>query len=300
MLCFTQSYLSDAALIATHHEGLLRMIYRRGGINTIPRALANQIIRMSSNIAWRKKSKATLPMYSSRFRPPNHRISATLVCSLPAHVLFPFPTHRISLQHHPSPFPNRTFEMFLCGELFNIACDLHSLSYMLDLNAQHPHQLESVHREFFEDTYAAALHGLVSFNQPHEQYGAAVPTAAYWRQHAWRVAGMIYLNTAIREWDTPMHPTNTMIAELISSLRNADMASIWASIPEVLLWLLFVGTCGTWDRLDRGWLLHELRYGVHVLKLESIEQLEELLKSMLFVDSMGSRYLDIIWRELNI
>jgi hypothetical protein len=252
---------------------------------------------MSTNMAWKKREKAKLPMYNSRFRENGTQVSAVDVCNKSATDLFPGNQHYVALKPASSPFRNNRFETFLWGELFAVACDLHRLSYIIDLNARHPRRLGSVQREFFEDTYAAALHALVSFSYPDDV--GVMKTAAYYRQHAWRVAGIIYLYTGIREWDAPMHPIKAMISEFIFSLQASDLSSIWSSTPEVLLWMLFVGACGTWDRTDRGWLLHELKYGIRLLGIEGPVQLEEMLKSMLFVNSMRARYLNIIWQELN-
>jgi hypothetical protein len=202
-------------------------------------------------------------MYSSRFRENGAQVSAIEICNRTAQDLFPGNQRYVALKPTSSPFRSNKFETFLWGELFAVACDLHRLSYMLDLNARHPKLLASVQREFFEDTYAAVLHSLVSFSYPDDV--CIMKTVTYYRQHAWRVGAIIYLNTGIREWDTPMHPIKAMISEFISSLQASDMESMWSSFPEVLVWMLFVGTCGTWDRLDRSWLLHELRRGIRCL-----------------------------------
>ncbi|KAE9369254.1 hypothetical protein N431DRAFT_345384 [Stipitochalara longipes BDJ] len=291
-------YLEDSGLLETHHQGMLKMIELRGGINSLPRNLAGQLIRVSSNMAWRKKTKTTLPMYDSRFREKGCQVSAIDVCNKTAIELFPRNQRYVALEPAGSPFTNNKFEAFLWGELFSVACDLHRLSYMLDLNRRHPRKLGSVQREYFEDTYAAVLHSLASFPYPNDV--GVMKTVTYYRQHAWRFAAIIYSKIGIREWDKAVHAVGATNTEYIVSLQALDLESMLAYFPEVLVWLLFVGLCGTWNRVERGWMLYELRRGILLLGIASPAQLEELLKGMLFVDHMRTRHLDLIWQELNM
>ena len=90
-----------------------------------------------------------------------------------------------------------------------------------------------------------------------------------------------------------------MIAELIQSLRAADLYTMWSSDPEVLLWFLFTGICGSWDKLDRGWLMIEMRHGLKLPGIEDPFALERLLKSLLYTDDMRKKYVDPIWLELH-
>ena len=224
-------------------------------------------------------------------------MSAVDVCNKTATELFPGNQRYVSLPPAGSPFPNNKFETFLWGELFYTACDLHRLSYMLNLNRLHPTKLGSIQREYFEDTYAAVQHSLASFAYPDDV--GVMKTVAYNRQHSWRIAAIIYLRTGIRELDRASHPVGSMNTEFNVSLQASDLDSLLTSFPEVFVWLLFVGTCDTWDGMERSWMLHELRRGIRFLRIESSRQLEELLKSMLFVDNMRARHLDVIWQELN-
>ena len=90
-----------------------------------------------------------------------------------------------------------------------------------------------------------------------------------------------------------------MIAELIHCLRASDLYEMWSSDPEVLLWLLFTGICGSCDTLDRGWLMGEMRHGLKLLGIETSSALEALLKSLLYTDNMREKYVDPIWLELH-
>ncbi|PMD42743.1 hypothetical protein L207DRAFT_581395 [Hyaloscypha variabilis F] len=287
-------YLGDISLAEAHHEGMLKMIELRGGINALPRYLASQMIRLSSNMTWKKKTRTRLPMYNSRFRENGVQVSAIEICNKGADELFPANRRYVALQPASSPFRNNSFETFLWGELFSIACDLHMLSYMLDLNARHPRKLGSVQREYFEDTYAAVLHALAAFQYPDDI--GVMKTAAYYRQHAWRLAAIMYVKSGIRGWDKVMHPIKAANNEYISALHALDLENLWVSMPEILVWLLFIGTCGTWDGVELSWMLVELRRGTRLLDIKSAQELEKLLKSMLLTNSLKERHLYVIWQ----
>jgi hypothetical protein len=196
-----------------------------------------------------------------------------------------------------SPFQNNKFETLLWADLFSISCDLKGLSYILDLTITQPSKIGSVQREFFEDTFASVQHSLANFPYPYDN--GVVTTVTYQHQHCWREAATIYLNTALRKWDTASPLVMAMVSEMIASLRASDLASMWASHPEILVWELFIGFCAAWDTLDRGWLLAESRYGIRLLKLEGLQELEEMLKSLLYVDSMLGLIIYTMWQEIN-
>jgi len=110
---------------------------------------------------------------------------------------------------------------------------------------------------------------------------------------------MIYFNSAIRTWDRTSEMVRSLAAQLVSSLRVSDTYLMWSTFPEVLLWIVFMGSSAAWDRVERAWLVFELRYGVNLLGLRSIDELEELLKSFLYRKSMLHASLCTIWQEIN-
>jgi hypothetical protein len=196
-----------------------------------------------------------------------------------------------------SPFQNDKLETFLWGNLFSIACNLHALTDVLDRVSQQPSKMGPLQREFFEDTYAATQHAIVSFPRPND--AVIMQSATYFRQHSWRVAAMIYVNCTLRTWDIASFPIKTMVSELVLSLRQSDLNFMWSNFPEVLIWVLFTGASASWDKLDRGWLLLELSYGVKLFRLRSPEELETLLKSLLYCETMSREVLGQIWVEID-
>jgi hypothetical protein len=244
-----------------------------------------------------RQSKPQLPMYKSRFRKLGPLVSAVDVCNKTATDLFSNNRQCVVTGPLRSPFPNQIFERFLWGELFTVACGLQGLTYMLDLHMHQPSQIGPIQREFFEDTFAAVQHSLVSFQYPTPI--RVLPSENFYRQNCWGVAAMVYLNSAIRCWDKSSGLVKLLVAQLISSVRAANLPSMWSSSPEILLWIVFVGCCAACDKIDRGWFLLEIRQGVKLLELRSINELEDLLRSLLYRENIYRLQLYTIWEEIN-
>ena len=243
-----------------------------------------------------RQSKPLLPMYRSRFRNDNGPlISAIDICNTSTSEFL----DRIhDIQTHPlrSPFQDNRFETFLCRELFLAASELQGLTYILDLYVRQPNRISSIQLEFFEDTFAAVQHALISF----PQVFATGNTVIYFRQHCWRLAALIYFNMAIRKWDLASGLVKSFIDQLISALRETDLSSAWASFSDVLLWVLFIGSCGAGAKFERGWLVLEFRRVVRLLGLQSVKDIEELLKSFLYRESIFQRLLCTLLEEIDL
>jgi hypothetical protein len=216
----------------------------------------NRCFSIDSNISWLKQSKVHLPMHSSRFREDVPLISAVDICNRSASELFPPGQRHVSPFPLISPFQNYIFETFLCGELFSVACELHGLTYMLDLFITVPSKIGPVQREFFEDSYAAVQRALVSFPFPNTK--GTIKSTNYYGQNAWRIAALVYLNTAIRAWPAASPIVQSFVSRLIPSLQLSDLPSIWSTFPDILAWILFVGSYVAVNTVDRDWFLLNL------------------------------------------
>ena len=235
-------------------------------------------------------------MYRSRFRSTGPLISAIDICcgSIPD---FLSDSHHY-LQTHPlsSPFQNPQFEGFLWADLFFVAYELHGLTYMLDLHIQRPSTIGPAQREFFEDTWAAVQHALADFPYPHDV--GITRSIVYFRQHCWRTAALLYCNMALRSWDRSSGMIKSMVEQLISALRESDLSSTWFPYPDVLLWVLSMGSFGAYATAERSWLVLELRSVVKILGLQKFEDVEALLKSLLYRDSTFQAPLRTLWHEI--
>lgn len=196
-----------------------------------------------------------------------------------------------------SPFSNDLFEDFLCEKLFWIACHLHAMTQVLEMVSHQPGIMGPLQREAFEDTYAASKHALASF--PSSYNTEIIQSPAYFHQHSWSVAAMIYVNCSLRTWDIASPPIKLMVSELIYYLRQSDLESMWSDSPEVMLWILFIGATASWEQRDRGWILVKLRHGIDVLHLRNHEELEKLLMSLLYPECMLRDSLREIWKEIH-
>ncbi|KAE9381158.1 hypothetical protein N431DRAFT_490595 [Stipitochalara longipes BDJ] len=295
MLGSCTSFSGDKDHFFAHHNGILKMVEIRGGIDTIPRGLAHQISRSDTKMAWHMKAKPMLPMYKSRFLGNGSRITALDIIN-PVPEAYLDASSSLPGSAARSPFLNDIFENFLCENLFIIACNLHAMTHVLEMVSRQPSKMGTLQREAFEDTYCASKHAIASFPRPDDT--ELINSYAYFRQHSWSVAAMIYINCSLRTWDIASPPIISMVSELISSLKQSDLDSMWSNSPEVLVWILFVGATASWERLDRGWILLELRHGIEILYLKRHEELEELLKSLLYPECMLRETLREIWEGI--
>jgi hypothetical protein len=73
---------------------------------------------------------------------------------------------------------------------------------------------------------------------------------------------------------------------------------MWVTSPEVLMWMLFMGTCVVVNGADRDWFLLELRHGASLLDLINIDQFKALLQSFLYRECIYKEYLRQTWEEM--
>lgn len=192
-----------------------------------------------------------------------------------------------------SPFDNDELERFLWKTLFATACDLQFMTHLLELHEREPSRIGSTEREFFEDTYAATQHLLISLPHPADVLKKS-PT--YYRQNCWRMAALLYFNVAIRQCPTP-NLLKSMTSRLVESFQESDMSTAWAPFSGVLLWILFMGCCASWDETEKGWFRLELRRVVRILDLQSVEEMESSLRAFLYRSSILHEPLCELWEE---
>ena len=236
-------------------------------------------------------------MYKSRFRGSRTLISAIDVCKESVFEYLEDRDHYV--QRHPmsSPFHDRKLQTFLWEQFFPVACDLHGLTYILDLRCNEPSRVDSIQQEYFEDVYAAGQHSLISF--PLKNTAGGMRSIYFHRQNCWRIAALLYFNIAIRTWEPNTWLQKTMVDQLTSSLRQTDLALAWSPFSEVLLWVLAIGSCGAWHPLERGWLLLELKTLVEKLHLKSFGDFEATLKPLLYRERTLHGPMSNIWDEIS-
>jgi hypothetical protein len=236
-------------------------------------------------------------MYKSRFRHNGPLVSAVDICNKSESDLFPAANFYVSSDGpFRSPFPNSLFESYLWPDNFSTACELHGLTYMIELYNRRPSQIGLLHQEFFEDTFAAVQHSLSSFPLPNTI--GLIRSSSYHRQHCWRAAAMIYLNTALRQLVQAPNATKLLISHLTSSIREANLSLMWSQFPEVTVWMLFMGTFVVNDDPDASWMLSELRYGIGLLGIRGIQEFESFLDSLLYRHVVYWEHICTIWPRI--
>ena len=247
--------------------------------------------------SWINRAKPRLPMYKSRFRRTGTFTSAADVRNGLASELLRDSDQDVKMQSLRSPFRTSQFESFLWNDLFMVACELHSLSYLLDLHLRQPSNIGSQTQEYFEDTFAGVMNSLASFSYPDSE--EFMKSSTYYRQHCWRISAMAYIDVALRTWDPALGVGQTPQDMLISSLRLSDMSSKWSPFADILLWVLFIGICGARAVIERSWLLLEFKSVVTHLGLKSFEELKASLDVLLYRETIFNRKLLEIWNDIN-
>lgn len=193
------------------------------------------------------------------------------------------------------PFSSPDLKDFLHDSLYSVACDLQSLSLILDEklrnNLQSPPKDEM---EYFEDTFAASQWALADFPHPAEQVDKSV---MYYRQHCWRCAAFIYFNTAIRYSPNP-GLLREATSRLSDSLHKSEVWSGWEYQSNILIWVLFMGLIGSLTDTERGLFQLEFRRAIRDMKIVSFEQAHGVLRQQLWRDTVLERPLRDVWSTL--
>jgi len=204
----------------------------------------------------------------------------------------------LSLKPASSPFKNNNFEAFLWGNMFSVACDLYGLSIILDISIRQPSKMGTFEREFFEDTLATAEYNIYSFPYPNEV--GVIRSTTYYRQLSWRNAAMLYAICVLRKWDPAGagQAIRAMTNELIVALQASDMNALRSDFAEVLVWMLFIGSRAALDAPHREWILLELRQVIRILRIHSVQELEWLLRSLIYSECILHETLYKLWPEI--
>ena len=174
-----------------------------------------------------------------------------------------------------SPFQAPCLEQFLWNSLFDCACDLNYLTYYLEAYQRAPSKIGPIEIEFFEDTFAAVLHGLSAFPRPES---TLTKSYMYYRQNCWRIAATIYLNIFVRECPSP-YVMYRFTQDLLVSFSETTIRSSWDSAWKVLLWCLFMGYCGSETFEYQGWFYTEIMHLCQAKGIETFDALERIIEA---------------------
>ena len=233
--------IKQGEIFVAHHKGLAEMVNRSGGIDALPRTAAYHV---SKSVTQTRNTSQSAPLIIYPFRAEAqmawHRQQTPL--------LRPFksrfydaecwdPEAQVLLDYFGRPSADQHLENFLYAELFDVACALQHLTRLVEIYSETPRLVTALMRKFAEDTYARVQYNIVSFPFP---CSGTYDTPEYHRQDAWRVAALIYLNTAVRvkPYDKFLQ---TLITRLTGSLQKSNVEELWVPHQSVLLWVMFLG-----------------------------------------------------------
>lgn len=289
ILVIVASFSGESHACRAHHDGLIKLIELRGGIDTFHRVdslhlsryvfsiftitwsdmeIDNLYRRIDSNASWTEGRRPRLPMYSSSVQ-FSHQYAKMLSLS-------------------------SRLRTFLPDSLFRVACDLQAMSDILDENpidgtTNRTLSQEDVH--CFEDRFAATQHDLVDF--PFSQTGID-NTVRYHQQNCWRNAAFIYLNNAIR--GTPGKGLiDLATGRLIDSLLKSDLRTGWTAHRDVLLWVLFISWNGAFGHAEKSLFAIQFQRLVSDMGLSSFEQIRQVLRQHVWRDSYLGQPLREAW-----
>ncbi|KAK5055420.1 hypothetical protein LTR84_013170 [Exophiala bonariae] len=250
----------------THHDGLVKMIEMRGGVETFPRIEAIGLSRIDSNAAWTEGRRPRLPVYIN-----------------------PVPPER---SFHQAVSMSPSLQGFLVNSpLFAVARDLQMVSRTLEVLAQADASLPREDAIWYEDQFAVIQHGLADFPYFDHDVDASV---WYHRRNSWRNAAFIYLNTAIRT-----SPSKALLklatSRLIFSVNKSDLGQWWDTHSDILLWVLSMALNGACEDEDKSVLQLRIRQLIRHMRLPSFQSLRDVLTQQMWRESVLDQPLRDAW-----
>jgi hypothetical protein len=171
---------------------------------------------------------------------------------------------------------------------------------MLDLHCYTPEVFGLNQCEFFEDTFAWVQHALVSMPYP---INTSEKSVSLHQQHCWRIAALIYCNTAIRFCPSP-NLLKSMTSRLIEGLRESDTSAGWHPFEDVLLWIYFMGYIGSVDpylgdedSFQKRWFLEEARRLARIVGLKNSNEMGSRMRHMLYRESSFENSISQLWQD---
>ncbi|KIW15317.1 hypothetical protein PV08_05362 [Exophiala spinifera] len=256
---------------AAHHNGIIRMVQMRGGIDTLPRQAAYHVSKGDGLMAWMRNKPPFLPLFRSRFY-RGGKLTAEA---------------KTMIQTFRKSTVDDHLQEFLGEHLAGVEDCLQNLTQLVELNSHSPRRVTSAMREFGEDTYAKVQHNIVSFSISPRDVNVS-PHGH--RQDAWRVAALIYLNSAIRRAPSK-YLLQSMTARLVAALQSSDMATLWGSHRTVLFWVLFIGYLGSNGQTEQIWFAVKIHQVVQAEGFQTLGEMRTVLRRFLYRDNMYDRLL---------
>jgi hypothetical protein len=116
-------------------------------------------------------------------------------------------------------------------------------------------------------------------------------------QECIRMTILVYSN--IRIWKFASFPfVGALISFLREALIQADFEYFMASVPDLLFWVLFIGSAGAKGHVSRTWYLTHLAKAAQYLQLRDWQETKTLLTEFFYVDRIVDTPLEELWNEV--
>lgn len=258
----------DRDAITAHTYGLKRMVELRGGLDNIDDLLAADILTSDTKVCLIDLSQPSFPLspsWQERYR----QLSAT-----------EFIPHSPSLTYLGYRFFDPDIASILDPEMLQI---LHYFRHLIN----YVEQTASKEKQLPNDTYTSgefltAESLLLSF--PYE--GHSILNMNGRIQECCRIAVLLYSNSAL--WNIPSYFAlkQGLVRNFRNALKELDLEDCQACFPDLLLWLLFLGSWASEQQLERTWYVHRLARVVQNLGLVTWEDTRLQLQGFFYVDRL--------------
>jgi hypothetical protein len=184
-------------------------------------------------------------------------------------------------------FLNSEIRQFLSVAFLHLLQRLRRLVIYLELALENP----SLIKPTDNDLFIHFEHQLLSL--PYSRWGLSATEI----QECVRIATFVYCE--IRVFKFLQFPFIGVVESgLREALIRADLDYFIASAPELLLWVLFIGSEGAKGHPSRTWYLSRLANVGQYLMLSSWEDARDLLKGFFYVDRVVATPLEQLWNEV--
>jgi hypothetical protein len=268
---------------ARHMAGLRAMIKMRGGIETIGDGIGGLLQRL---VGWTDLNYAelhNLPLIFTKENCEWDRVRADAGWSCPSCL------HEAPDVAEPGPFPAKQAQVIpllreireLCGEV-----------------AQRPQLSMPEHEKMKRsDRFHALerrLHIVAEKSTDENVTNAEHHNDLVWRSCA--SAGLLYVHHVLRGLPLAYRQFDTLCQNLLLTLVGiADIKQAWRYAPELLLWVLSVGTMLTPGRPQRSWFVDSLATACETFGYVEWTQYRNAIQSFLWVDKSDNERYSSIW-----
>lgn len=189
-----------------------------------------------------------------------------------------------------------TFLAPLLGtELWQILLDLNQFTAFVSYYHSRQNEIGPEQSASFEHWNSNLEYRLLSYSPP--ELGINICDNKF--KEALRIAAVLWINTGL--WTFPLSTSlvRSMTGHLVKVLVESDLGSWRARFPDMLLWILVIGTCCTpAEGSRRAFLLGHLNFITTLRGFKSKEDIVKVLRSFIYMDGAYASSLTVLWRDI--